>query len=227
MSVTLSVIIVVLVMLVFGLMQLTPSVFSIFCHAMLSKKSMKKADDLMICFVLGAEFFVAAIWLLIYLVFFAFGVNAILWWVLAGAMMVAGLMFWLFYFRKSKGTELFVPKKWSKNLVRMAEKTRGRMDAFWLGFFTAVPELVFTLPLFAVSALAVQSAATLPRASLMIIFVIVAVAPLLTVYAMFRAGNNLADVMRLRMYFKPMVRITVPILFLVLAILSIGIGASA
>lgn len=227
MSVVLSVIIVVLAMLILGLMQLTPGVFSIFCHAMLGKYSNKKADGLMLSFILGAEFFVAAIWLLIYLIFYAFYVGEILWWVLSGIMVALGLMFLLFYFRKSKGTELFIPKKWSENLVLLAEKTKCRKDAFWLGFFTAVPELIFTLPIFVISALVIQDSLMLPRAGLVIVLVLVTIIPLFAIYAMFRSDNNLADVTRLRVHFKPLIRLLMPILYWAIAILSINMGIHA
>ncbi len=72
----------------------------------------------------------------------------VLFWTFAGLFFATAIVMAFFYFRKTKATALFISRKVARNYRLRAESVKSRSDAFLLGFFSSIPELVFTLPLF-------------------------------------------------------------------------------
>ena len=234
MSATLSVISLILVVVILLSFQLTPATFSIFYHYALGKHSNKKADDLSLSFILGVEFYIATVWLSSYLIIYSIFVNLpdfrnhILLWILAGIVVAEAIIFFFYYFRRDKSrrasTALFIPRRFSTTITTRAQQAKTRRDVFVLGFFTGVPELIFTLPLFAIGSLLLMNSIILPSTLTTIIVVLLATVPLFVIRIAFRSGNNLASIQRFRAFIKPALRLFTPLCLLALALTLINLG---
>lgn len=235
MSDILSVISLILVVVILLSFQLTPATFSIFYHYTLGRYSTKKADNLSLSFILGVEFFTAAIWLSIYFIIYAIFINLpnfshIFLWALAGILVAEAIIFFICYFRRIKSkadrasTTLFIPRRFARALSARAKCIKTRRDAFVLGFFTGVPELFFTIPVFVTSSFLLMYSMILPRALSAIFIVVILVLPLFIIRTIFHSGGNLAVIQRLRVSLRPVIRFFTPLCLLALAATLINLG---
>lgn len=211
-------------------MQLTPGVFSIFYHYALGKKSSKKADDLSLYFVLGAETFVAVMWMAFYVAFYwllqhvNIGGYEFLPWTIAGIFVAEAVVMAFFYYRKGKMTELFISRKMAKGLAERARNVKKRSDAFVLGFAPGLLELVFLLPVYAVATYKLIDTTVLLKGPMIILAIIVAVVPYLIIRWMYRTDHNLAEIERKRVKMKGAIRVLMVLFYLGLAGLMVYEG---
>ena len=222
-------------MLIFAFLQLLPGTFSIFYHYALAKTSAKKADDQSLSFILGAEILVATIWFIVYITIFCIFYDApdfcplSVYWTLAGIMLAEAIIIPFFYFRRSKitntSTALFIPRNIASTLSMRARKAKSRPDCITLGLIAGLPELIFTLPLYVISTIILLDTAALPRAAIIILYIIVATLPLFIIRLAYRTGHNLAEITRIRTKLKPHFRFILCIAYLCLAIAIINLGA--
>ena len=227
MSVLLSVIILVLIVFILDSLQLVPGIFSIFYHSALGKNTRNKTDDLSLGFIFGTEIFVAIFFATMYSVFsFIFlnggSCNQILLFILAGILFAEGLAFLLFYYRRGKGTALFIPRSIAKNISNKTIKTRS--DAILLGLFAGVPELLFTLPLYIVATIALLNVPNFSACLVIISYILLTTIPLFIIRTAYRAGRNLAEIERFRIKIKPFIRILIPLAYFAIASIIIQIG---
>ena len=229
MSVFASLGIVLISMLILVSMKLVPGVFSLFYHYASGKYATKKVDDLAIFFLLGAESFYVATFIILNVLtigLFKLGVDLdaqIFFWIIAGILIALGFSFLLFYFRRGKTTELYISRKTSKNFSLLAKNVKNRSDAFVLGFVSNFPELLFTLPLFLIPLFEITKNLTdsISCTLVLVIYMLVALTPLLFTLIYFKVGNNLANLRKSRLKNKTFFRFFVPILYFLLATLII------
>ena len=145
-------------------------------------------------------------------------------WIMAGIFLALGFFSFFFYFRKSRGTELFISRSVSKQLVLRAKNINSRSDAFMLGLFSGTAELLFTLPLFIISVAAVNNLDHSLRPAFALLFIIAPIVPIVSFYAMFHSGYNLAEIQRRRVKNKPFFRLMISIGFILLVISVINMG---
>lgn len=223
-------------MLIIAFLQLVPGTFSGFYHFALGKNSAKKADDLSLNFILGVELFVCLVWFITYFAVFISCYNLpdfcphIVFWILSGICLAESVAMLFFYFRRphrktDDSTALFLSRKTANIILARARNVKSRSDAIVLGFFAGLPELIFTLPLYIASAIVLLYATSIPRALIIILFVVAATIPLFVIHAHYRSGHNLADITRLRIRMKPILRIGLFLsyFFLSMTILILGV----
>ena len=213
-------------MLIQSFMQLSPGVFALFYHHALGKKSHKKIGDFSLCFVLGAEVFIATIFIITCIfVFAAYNKcsynTSVFPWLMAGIFLAEAIASLFFYYKKGKTTELFIPRAFAKNLIDHSQKVKTRSDAFILGFLSGISELFFTLPLFIIIIVKLIDFSTISRAIAIILYIILTISPLVHIYVLYRTDHNLAEIERLRLRFKPFIRIFMCLGFILLAIATI------
>jgi len=216
-------------MLIQAFLNLGPGVFSIFYHSALAKHSAKKADDLSLYYILGVETFIALLFLATFsFIAFAFinqdFMNGLFIWIMAGIFLALSVVSFTLYFRKGRGTALFIPQKIKKGLKSRAESVKTRSDAFVLGLAAETAELPFTLPLFIIVSFVALKISLFPSFFALIFYILVATVPFFTLRAFFRGGLNLAEIQRLRVKNKPFFRLTITIAYLFLAFLIISLG---
>ena len=151
--------------------------------------------------------------------------TSFLGWIIVGVLIALALVSLFCYYRPgaNSGSQLFIPRKCAETLDSYAAKISTRSDAFTLGALSGVLELPFTLPLYLISAISIieLSLEASPFILLALLFVLVPLLPLVFIRARFRAGYNLADILRSRIRSKPAIRLVLTLSYLTLAILFI------
>ena len=226
MSVLTSLGIVVCAVLIVALMQLIPSVFLLFSHYTSGKYSRNKASDLVLFFVLGTETMTTLVLTIMYFVLNALlscvKISGAIWsWVGGGIIIALGILYFIFYFRKGKGTELFISRKCAKSFQKKILGIKERSDAFVLGLVSVLPEMIFTLPVYIVLALKIMmiDESAFARAGLIILTVLITLLPLAIIRVGLDFGHNLANIQRFRVKNKTFLRIVISILYIIMAVL--------
>ena len=226
-----SVIILILVLVIIAFMQLTPGTFALFYHYTLGKYSAKKTDDLSLSFILGAEAFSATMILITYFVIFTILVSQPLFiqnifsWIMAGIFLGEAFAVFFCYFRKGKSTALFISRRIAHGTKSCISHVKSHRDAFILGATSSVAELIFTIPLYIIFTTELMKFSTNVRVIVATLFILATILPLFLIRGFYRAGNNLAEIQRLRVHLNPLVRIVISLgfIFLSLAIINCGI----
>lgn len=127
-------------------------------HALGRTQSRKRLVRLMRGFLAGAAMMTILLFgTSLYIVRFVMQADAIVspivWAAVCGMMLGLGVTVWLFYFRKDKGTTLWIPRKTADYLVDRCKKTKNSGEAFGLGMASVFGELLFIYPLIAVAVL--------------------------------------------------------------------------
>ena len=229
MSVLTSLGILILSMLILAFLQLVPGIFALFSHHVSGKYSRLKASDLTIFFIVGAETAITLILLTIYVVLANSALLAYVTttrcfaWIIAGILAAIGLLILFCYFRKSPGTELFISRRLAQGYQHKITTVKSRSDAFILGFFAALPELIFTLPIFIISTIVIMQIGPDPlaRAGLIVLVAICAILPLFIIHSSFAIGHSLADFIKFRFRNKPFFRFCLCFLYLLVALLIV------
>lgn len=229
MTVFTSATILILVAIIISLLQLVPGTFSIFYHYALGKTTIKKADDQSLSFILGTEIFTGSVWILFLIILSTFGgvidiYSMPFFLIISGIFFAEAIAFLLFYFRHGSHTALFIPRGIANGLRTLARKTKSRSDALALGFFVNLPEFIFTFPLYLISAIILLNVLALPRAIIIITYIISITLPLFCIRLLYHNGHNLAHITRLRASLKPYIRIIIPLAYIFLALTTINLG---
>ena len=226
MSVFTSLGILILSTLIIASMKLIPGVFVLLLHYASGKFSKVKANDLSIFFIFGTETMIALILFLISILTFSIPPktlslgNNVLTWIIIGILIALSLVSFLLYYRKGPGTKLFISRKIADSLHQKARLAKTRSDAFALGFFSGLPELILTIPVYLISVISItqiSNQATTYSACIILLDVI-AISPLFIMHGLFQTGRNFADIERLRTKNKTFFRIFISLLYLLLAI---------
>lgn len=69
--------------------------------------------------------------------------SPIVWAAMCGILFGLGVAVWLFYFRHTKGTALWVPRSMAEYLHERCKKTKSNAEAFALGMVSVFAELLF------------------------------------------------------------------------------------
>jgi len=226
MSILLSVIILIIIALIQALLQLVPGVFASFYHHALGKKNRKFADSLSLYFLLGNEVFIITIFFILCILFFTinnfFEINIIyLYWILAGIFTAETTISLFLYYRKGKFTELFISRSIASSLEKQSKNIKTPSDAFILGFLSRVPELIFTLPLYLLAIILLIDFLIVPRALILILFILISLLPIIIIHLFYFTGHNLSHIERFRIKIKPFIKIFLSLSFLSLATLII------
>lgn len=124
--------------------------------------------------------------------------SLLVWILLSGLMTSLGIAVWLFYYRHSPGTALWIPRGMARYLGERAKKTTHASEGFSLGSASVFAELIFTgVP----AAVAAYSLATLPVAvqvAGLFGYTLVATTPLIIVYALIGGGHKLSRIQQWR-----------------------------
>ena len=229
MSFFISLGIVLLAMLIMALLQLQPGVFLLLCHHSTGKYPKTHVSHLTLFFILGVEVISACLFLSIYYItniFFLqfFRPETSFWAFIAVGIFIALALICLFgYFRGSRGTRLFISRKYAQILDQKARTVKSPSDAFTLGAFSGLAELIFTIPLYIITSLEIieMSVEFSPSHLLTLLYIITPTIPLFIIRWRFQAGHNLVDIQKSRVRHKDLTRLTLFASYLAIAILII------
>ena len=170
-------------------------------HAIGSKTSQARLARLTGGFVAGAVLMTTlTVAFLVYLVSSVFGKtpSPLLWAVASGFALGLAVAVWIFYYRRERGTALWVPRSFARHLSERTKATKESAEAFGLGLTSVVSESLFILAPVSIAALSIVS---LPR-SLQIaglaFYVITASFSLILVYMLVGSGHRLSRIQKWR-----------------------------
>lgn len=211
-------------------LQLVPGVFAIFYHSALGRYSKSKASILSLFFILGTEITSAVLFISAFYISYVLFINDlnprnnVLTWIFISILLILAFLSYFFYFRKphSKDTEIFIPRDYARKLIKKASSISNPSDAFALGAFVNVYELVFTFPLYIITATEIMYMHTEYFADdlMTLIYILASVIPLFQIYYSFRFGRNLADIQKSRVKNKSFHRFIISFSYLTIAILT-------
>lgn len=217
-----SVGIVILAMLIQATLQLAPGVFAIFYHYALGKNSQEKVLDLSGYFVVGAEMVAALMLMAIYFIMLKMPETAVLDYILGGMLAALGLFMLMGYYRRGKGTELFITRKSAAGFYEKAKHARKKSDILVLGIVTGMAELFLTLPLMMTVVRETMNWEMWWQIAAMALYVLMTMSGVGAVRGRFLRGNNLAEIERARVRNKNFYRVMIAVMYFAMAGLMIG-----
>lgn len=231
MSVFASIGIVIIAMLIMASLQLVPGVFALFHHYALGKYSRRNASSLSLFFILGTEIISAFLFIASFFIASVIFLNDlnprnnVITWIFVGIFAALSITSFFFYFRHpySKDTVLFLPRRFALILNKRAHDVKTPSDAFILGALSNIYELVFTLPLYIITAAEIMYMHTEYIADnlLTILYILISAVPLLIMYFSFLSGKTLADIERSRVKDKTFHRFAISFGYFTIMILTI------
>lgn len=170
-------------------------------HSLGSNRSFHKLMRLNLAYLFGASVITVLLFCgLAYLFIIVIGQHIQLaWFMLAILNIVIGLSVMIFYYRRSKGTGLWIPNAMAQYLNNRVKKTDRAAEAFTLGAGSVLAEFPFIIgPL----SLAVLYTLTLANADMqaqaLIIYCLIALSPLFTIVALVGAGHKISHIQKWR-----------------------------
>jgi len=202
MTILSSLAIVTLAALIHASFQLSISVLTLLSgHAIGAKHSTARVVKLTSSFVIGAG--IMAVLLLAFIALVVqqtFGGDApqLVWAVACGLMIGLGVAVWMFYYRREKGTALWIPRSVAHYLSDRTKATKVSAESFALGVMSVIAELLFIIaPLFLSALVIVQLPGTWQLVAIGI-YGIVSILPLVSVWALISSGHKLSDIQKWR-----------------------------
>lgn len=202
MDIATSLAIVTLAALVHASFQLSVSVLTLLrSHAVGAKKSHAQTLRLTFGFVSGA--FVMTLLLLSFIalvLLHTFGKDApqFVWALACGLLIGVGLAVWFFYYRRDKGTSLWVPRSFARHLSDRSKATTSTAEAFSLGLTSVISELLFIAAPLIISALVlVQLPGTWQLVGIGI-YTVISLLTLFSVWVLVSSGHRLSEIQKWR-----------------------------
>lgn len=124
--------------------------------------------------------------------------RAMAWLMVAVVASVTSVAVMLTYYRHSRGTVLWIPRRFAIYLSERASKTRRGIEAGALGGVAVIAELPFTFVLFVTIALAVAELPGYLPVVASLLYVFVASLPLLVITTLLSGGHRISDIQRWR-----------------------------
>lgn len=131
-------------------------------------------------------------------VFFGHSATPMAWGTLASAMIIIGLVVWIFYYRRGPGTLLWVPRGLAKLLSKRIHATQMSAEAFSLGLTSVFTELLFIITPAVAAAFAIIALPTDLQLAGVTTYVVLASLSMLGVAAFIGSGHNISRLQRWR-----------------------------
>jgi hypothetical protein len=197
-----SLAIVTLAALIHASFQLSVSVLTLLSsHAIGAKKSQGKISRLTFGFVAGAGVMTLLSLSFVSLVFLhVFGPDTpqLVWAIACGLLIGVGLAVWFFYYRKEKGTTLWIPRGMARHLSERSKATEHSAEAFSLGLTSVMSELLFIVAPMVISALVLVQLPGLWQLLGIAIYAIVSLLPLISVWVLIGSGHKISEIQKWR-----------------------------
>jgi hypothetical protein len=197
-----SLAIIALAALIHASFQLSVSVLTLLSgHAIGAKRSQSKVLGLTSSFVFGAT--VMTILLLAFTAFVMsqlFGSTApeYLWAIVSGVAVGVGIAVWALYYRREKGTSLWIPRNVAKFLSDRTKATKQNAEAFGLGLSSVIGEVLFIAAPIAISALVLIHLPPMWQLVGVALYVVISLFSLVTVWVLIGSGHTLGRIQRWR-----------------------------
>lgn len=136
--------------------------------------------------------------------------------IVIGMLVALAIAMWVFYYRRGKSTELWLPRSVARFINRRAKETNSNTEAFSLGLLTSLAEMPFTIVLIVVAANSIMVLPPLYQILAVALYAVVTIIPPTILRLMIRKGQTVVDVQRWRVKHKMFFSILTGVGFLVL-----------
>lgn len=198
-----SLAIIALAALIHASFQLSVSVLTLLSgHALGKKRSQAKIFRLTWGFILGVGVMTLLLLSFVSLIFLhVFGdseVPLVVWAVACGLVLGIGIAVWLFYFRKAKGTQLWIPRSFADHLTQRSKATKHSVEAFSLGLASVISEFIFIIPSMIITALVLLQLPSTWQLAGIALYVIISLLGLLLVWSLIGSGHSISKIQKWR-----------------------------
>lgn len=122
----------------------------------------------------------------------------LLWAVVCGAVVGVGISVWLFYYRRGKGTGLWIPRGFAQFLSDRSKHSKNPAEAFGLGLTSIFSELMFVFAPLVVAALILIRLSPTEQLLGIGLYALVSLLPLIVVGFLVGSGRKLSHIQRWR-----------------------------
>lgn len=137
--------------------------------------------------------------------------------IVVGMLVALAIAMWMFYYRRGKSTELWLPRSVARFIDKRAKTTNNNTEAFSLGVLTSLAETPWTIVLFVVAANSLLELPPLYQIVALAVYTIISVVPLAILRLVIRKGQTVVDVQRWRVKHKNFFRVLTGVGFVTLA----------
>ena len=120
------------------------------------------------------------------------------WSIVCGLLIGLGIAVWAFYYRKTDGTTLWLPRSMASFLASRTKATKSTGEAFSLGVASIVAEILFILAPLAVAAFTLVSLDSTQTLIGLALYIFTASMPLIVVGMMIGGGHKLSRIQKWR-----------------------------
>ena len=138
-----------------------------------------------------------------------------------GALLALSIVIWFGYYRlelDSRTTELWIPRFVSRYIDARARATSSRIESFSLGMLTIFAEFPFSFLLLVLSANALISLSTVESIFAVLMYVIIALLPLIICRVFLHSGRTVVDIQKFRVKSRSFFRVMSGTFFAILAV---------
>jgi hypothetical protein len=170
-------------------------------HAIGSKSSHAKLLRLTNAFTLGVAIMTVLVFSFIAFIlqqYFSGAVPTVVWASATGLLIGLGIAVWVFYYRRTPGTSLWIPRGMARYLSERTKSTKQSVEAFGLGMSSVIGELIFIFAPMAVSALALLQLDPGMQIVGVAIYTFISLLSLLIVNGLIGSGHKLSRIQKWR-----------------------------
>jgi hypothetical protein len=202
MDIASSLAIVTLAALIHASFQLSVSVLTLLSgHAIGAKQSQGRVMRLTFGFVSGVGVMTLLALSFISLIFLhIFGHDApqFVWAIACGLLIGVGLAVWFFYYRREKGTSLWIPRSFARHLSDRSKATKSAAEAFSLGLTSVVSELLFIAAPMIIAALVLVDLPAHWQLVGIAIYAVISLITLFSIWVLIGSGHKLSTIQKWR-----------------------------
>lgn len=170
-------------------------------HGLGLGRSRQRLRELNVAYVSGAAIMTILLFAgVAYLAMLTIGSGHQVMWLILSVLNVAiGLAVMIFYYRRSKGTGLWIPRSMAEYLTQRTKKTKNAAEAFTLGAGSVLAEVPFLVGPLGLAVLYTVSQ-TSPNSQLasLLIYSTISLAPLVAILVLVQAGSKISSIQRWR-----------------------------
>jgi uncharacterized membrane protein (DUF485 family) len=170
-------------------------------HSIGIKRSQARVLRLTTAFVLGAGTMTVLLLSFVSLVLLSvFGndVPVLAWAVACGLTFGVGVAIWMFYYRKGKGTGLWIPRPVADFLNERTKATKRSVESYSLGLISVLGEIIFLIAPLSIAALVLIGLDPLWQLAGIAIYTVVSLISIDIVHIMVGSGHKLSNIQKWR-----------------------------
>lgn len=202
MGIPISLAIIALAALIHASFQLSVSVLTLLsAHTIGARRSQARLLRLTTSFVFGAgimTLLLLSFTSLVLLNVFDPNTPQVVWAAACGLSVGAAISIWLFYYRREKGTMLWIPRNIAKYLTKRTEATKLSAEAFGLGLSSVIGEILFIIAPIIISALVLIQLPPLWQLVGIGIYTVISLLSLIVVWVSISSGHSLSRIQQWR-----------------------------